>query len=61
MTSFGFSDQIATLGTVAKCVIFLEFADDKVFLPLTMGIVAGQRAQMDVDCERSQVLWVVRL
>ena len=42
MTSFVFFlDQIATLGTVAKCVIFLEFADDKVFPPLPMGIVPG--------------------
>lgn len=56
-----FLDQIATLGTVAKCVIFLEFADDKLFPPLAMRIVPGQWAQMDVDCERSQVLWVVRL
>lgn len=53
MTFLGVLDQIAILGTAAKCGILLGLADDKVFLPLVMDIVPGQWAQMDVDCERS--------
>ena len=59
MTSFVFLDQIATRGTVAKCVIFLEFADDKVFLPLTraLSLVSELKWVWTVRGHRCSGLW----
>lgn len=60
MTSFVFFlDQIATLGTVAKCVIFLEFADDKLFhlWPCALSLVNELKWMWTVRGHRCSGLW----